>query len=47
MIEIPVAVQMFTLRKESQEDSAGTLKKVAELGYHGALDLSVISIKHC
>ncbi|WP_332633542.1 sugar phosphate isomerase/epimerase family protein [Halalkalibacter flavus] len=32
---IPVAVQMFTLREESQKDFAGTLKKVAELGYDG------------
>ncbi|MDF2787285.1 MAG: sugar phosphate isomerase/epimerase [Neobacillus sp.] len=35
MIKIPVAVQMYTLRKETQEDFAGTLKKVAELGFQG------------
>ncbi|WNS78074.1 sugar phosphate isomerase/epimerase [Domibacillus sp. DTU_2020_1001157_1_SI_ALB_TIR_016] len=35
MKAIPVAVQMFTLRDESEKDFAGTLKKVAELGYDG------------
>ncbi|CAM4173990.1 sugar phosphate isomerase/epimerase family protein [Lederbergia lenta] len=35
MRTIPVAVQMFTLREESEKDFAGTLKKVAELGYDG------------
>jgi sugar phosphate isomerase/epimerase len=30
-----VAVQMFTLREESEKDFAGTLKKVAQLGYDG------------
>jgi sugar phosphate isomerase/epimerase len=35
MRKIPVAVQMFTLREESQKDFAGTLKKVAELGFDG------------
>lgn len=30
-----VAVQMFTLREESEKDFAGTLKKVAKLGYDG------------
>jgi len=35
MTRIPVAVQMFTLREESQKDFAGTLKKVAALGYDG------------
>jgi sugar phosphate isomerase/epimerase len=32
---IPIAVQMFTLREESTQDFAGTLKKVAELGFDG------------
>jgi len=35
MRSIPVALQMFTLREESAKDFAGTLKKVAELGYDG------------
>ena len=35
MKNIPVAVQMFTLREESQQDFAGALKKVKELGYDG------------
>jgi sugar phosphate isomerase/epimerase len=35
MTSLPVAVQMFTLREESEKDFAGTLKKVAELGYNG------------
>ncbi|MCR2821972.1 sugar phosphate isomerase/epimerase family protein [Lederbergia panacisoli] len=35
MRTIPVAVQMYTLRDESAEDFAGTLKKVAELGFDG------------
>ncbi|MFB9757829.1 sugar phosphate isomerase/epimerase family protein [Ectobacillus funiculus] len=35
MKRIPVAVQMFTLREESGQDFAGTLKKVAELGFDG------------
>ncbi|MDQ0198001.1 sugar phosphate isomerase/epimerase family protein [Neobacillus ginsengisoli] len=35
MINIPVAVQMFTLRDECEKDFAGTLKKVADLGFDG------------
>ncbi|TDL67599.1 sugar phosphate isomerase/epimerase [Rhodococcus qingshengii] len=35
MTSIPVAVQMYTLREESEKDFAGTLKKVAELGFEG------------
>jgi sugar phosphate isomerase/epimerase len=35
MKQIPIAVQMFTLREESAKDFAGTLKKVAELGFDG------------
>lgn len=35
MKNIPVAVQMYTLREESEKDFAGTLKKVAELGFDG------------
>ena len=35
MKEIPVAVQMYTLREESEKDFSGTLKKIAELGFDG------------
>ncbi|MFD2924687.1 sugar phosphate isomerase/epimerase family protein [Halobacillus naozhouensis] len=35
MKNIPVAVQMYTLRKEAERDFADTLKKVAELGFDG------------
>ncbi|WP_186578980.1 sugar phosphate isomerase/epimerase family protein [Aquibacillus kalidii] len=35
MKRIPIAVQMFTLREEAEKDFAGTLKKVAELGFDG------------
>ncbi|MBS4199880.1 sugar phosphate isomerase/epimerase [Bacillus sp. FJAT-49732] len=35
MRTIPVAVQMYTLRDESAQDFAGTLKKVADLGFDG------------
>ena len=35
MANISVAVQMYTFRDESAEDFAGTLKKVAELGFDG------------
>jgi sugar phosphate isomerase/epimerase len=35
MANIPVALQMYTLRNESQSDFVGTLKKVSEMGYQG------------
>ncbi|MCU9615107.1 sugar phosphate isomerase/epimerase [Caldibacillus lycopersici] len=35
MKNIPVAVQMYTLRDQCAEDFLGTLAKVAELGYDG------------
>jgi len=35
MKNIPIALQMYTLREESVHDFAGTLKKVADLGYDG------------
>jgi sugar phosphate isomerase/epimerase len=35
MAKIPIAVQMYTLREEADRDFAGTLKKVAELGFDG------------
>ncbi|KMM36779.1 sugar phosphate isomerase/epimerase family protein [Guptibacillus hwajinpoensis] len=35
MANIPVAVQMYTLREECEKDFVGTLEKVAEIGYQG------------
>lgn len=35
MRNIPIAVQMYTLREESSKDFACTLRKVAELGFDG------------
>lgn len=35
MTYIPIAVQMYTLRDDCEKDFAGTLKKVAELGFDG------------
>ncbi|MEH7254011.1 sugar phosphate isomerase/epimerase [Neobacillus niacini] len=35
MTNIPIAVQMYTLREDSEKDFAGTLKRIAELGYDG------------
>ncbi|GGE26194.1 sugar phosphate isomerase [Pullulanibacillus camelliae] len=35
MSTIPVGLQMFTLRDESEKDFAKTLEKVAEIGYQG------------
>ncbi|MDN3017524.1 sugar phosphate isomerase/epimerase [Paenibacillus sp. BSR1-1] len=35
MAKIPIAVQLYTLRNECEKDFAGTLKKVAELGFDG------------
>lgn len=35
MKEIPVAVQLYTLREETNEDFAGTLRRVSELGFDG------------
>ncbi|MGG1575034.1 sugar phosphate isomerase/epimerase family protein [Fictibacillus sp. NRS-1165] len=32
---IPVALQMYTLRNETEKDFIGTLKKVADIGYEG------------
>jgi sugar phosphate isomerase/epimerase len=32
---VPVGVQLWTLRKETAEDLSGTLRKVAEIGYRG------------
>jgi sugar phosphate isomerase/epimerase len=32
---IPIAVQMYTLREESEVDFVGTLRKVADLGFNG------------
>jgi sugar phosphate isomerase/epimerase len=35
MAQIPIALQMYTLRNESARDFAGTLREVAEIGYAG------------
>lgn len=35
MNQIPMALQMYTLRNEMDKDFTGTLQKVAELGYEG------------
>ncbi len=35
MVNIKVAVQMFTLRKESEKDFKGVLKEVADIGFQG------------
>ena len=35
MADIPIAVQLHTIRQEMSEDMPGTLKRVAEIGYHG------------
>lgn len=32
---IPIALQMYTLRNETEKDFIGTLKKVADIGYEG------------
>lgn len=34
-MNIPIAVQLYTLREETEKDFIGTLKKVAEIGYKG------------
>ena len=35
MGSIPIALQMYSLRDESEKDFIGTLKKVANMGYDG------------
>jgi len=35
MRKIPIALQMYTLRNECEKNFAGTLEKVAELGFQG------------
>ena len=35
MKRIPIALQMYTLREASEKDFAGTLRRVAEMGYDG------------
>lgn len=35
MTKIPVALQLYTIRDETGKDFAGTLRKVAEMGYSG------------
>jgi sugar phosphate isomerase/epimerase len=50
MPKIPIALQMYTLRNEAEEDFAGTIQKVAEIGYsavelagHGGLSVQKLS----
>lgn len=35
MTKIPAAIQLYSLREETEKDFLGTLKKVAEMGYEG------------
>ncbi len=35
MMSMPIAVQLYSVRKEAAEDLKGTLKKVKEMGYDG------------
>ena len=35
MAQIPIALQMYTLRNETARDFAGTLREVAKIGYAG------------
>jgi sugar phosphate isomerase/epimerase len=35
MLTLPLAVQLYTLREETEKDFIGTLKKVKEIGYQG------------
>jgi len=35
MTNIPVALQMYTLREQAAEDFVGTMRRVAEIGYAG------------
>lgn len=35
MKQIPVAVQLYSVRDEAEKDFAGTVKKIAEMGYDG------------
>ncbi|HEX6971628.1 MAG TPA: sugar phosphate isomerase/epimerase [Limnochordia bacterium] len=35
MSKVPIAVQLFTLRNEAARDFVGTLREVADAGYHG------------
>ena len=35
MTDIPIALQMYTLREQAAEDFVGTVRRVAEIGYAG------------
>ena len=35
MTQIPVALQLYSLRDECEKDFVGTLEKVAKLGFNG------------
>lgn len=35
MTNIPIAIQLYTLREETKKDFAGTLQRIAEIGFDG------------
>ena len=35
MSNLPIALQLYTVRDEAEKDFAGTVRKVAQMGYHG------------
>ena len=35
MAKVPVALQLYTVRDETAKDFAGTMRKVAQMGYAG------------
>ena len=35
MKRIPIAVQVYSVREEAEADFAGTMKKLAQMGYDG------------
>lgn len=35
MLEIPIALQLYSVRKECEKDFEGTIKKISEMGYEG------------
>ena len=50
MPKIPIALQMYTLRDDTEKDFAGTIRKVADIGYaavelagHGGLSIQELS----
>lgn len=35
MKQIPIAVQVYSVRQEAEADFAGTMKRLAQMGYDG------------